>query len=182
MTGRSRFESRSVGFYKMIFHSTSTKMEEKPPPVHPTEIRTSISPSSAVKLDTTSALANYATEAGKTTPSSPDRDLNLDLPVLSARAQHDKRLMLADSKRVGSRELPDSGVAGLWSYQPYPSKQPSNRVLTLLLTFGRIGLQPPQWQFRGRSMCASTRLKDNLLNRVQDDNIASEADDDHKEI
>ncbi|CAG2062690.1 unnamed protein product [Timema podura] len=34
----------------------------KPPPVHPTEIRTSISPSSAVKLDTTSALANYATE------------------------------------------------------------------------------------------------------------------------
>nr|CAD7260345.1 unnamed protein product [Timema shepardi] len=32
--------------------------------VHPTEIRTSISPSSAVKLNTTSALANYATEAG----------------------------------------------------------------------------------------------------------------------
>nr|CAD7577895.1 unnamed protein product [Timema californicum] len=36
----------------------------KPPPVHPTEIRTSISPSSAVKLITTSALVNYATEAG----------------------------------------------------------------------------------------------------------------------
>nr|CAD7395141.1 unnamed protein product [Timema cristinae] len=35
-----------------------------PPPVHPTEIRTSISPSSAVKLNTTSMLANYATEAG----------------------------------------------------------------------------------------------------------------------
>ncbi|CAG2062154.1 unnamed protein product [Timema podura] len=32
--------------------------------VHPTEIRTSISPSSAVGLTTTSALANYATEAG----------------------------------------------------------------------------------------------------------------------
>nr|CAD7440167.1 unnamed protein product [Timema bartmani] len=31
--------------------------------VHPTEIRTSISPSSAVELNTTSALA-YATEAG----------------------------------------------------------------------------------------------------------------------
>nr|CAD7572170.1 unnamed protein product [Timema californicum] len=30
--------------------------------VHPTEIRTSISPSSAVELNTTSALANYATE------------------------------------------------------------------------------------------------------------------------
>nr|CAD7264436.1 unnamed protein product [Timema shepardi] len=88
--------------------------KEKPPPVHPTEIRTSISPSSAVELDTTSASANYATEAGigmaeleevnphlrggrvenhlgKPTPSSPDRDSNLDLPVLSSRAQHDKR-------------------------------------------------------------------------------------------
>nr|CAD7577476.1 unnamed protein product [Timema californicum] len=28
---------------------------------------------------------------GKTTPSSPDRDSNLDLPVLSSSAQHDKR-------------------------------------------------------------------------------------------
>nr|CAD7395973.1 unnamed protein product [Timema poppensis] len=37
---------------------------EKPPPVHPTEIRTSISASSAVELNTISALANYATEAG----------------------------------------------------------------------------------------------------------------------
>ncbi|CAG2057375.1 unnamed protein product [Timema podura] len=36
----------------------------KKPPVHPTEIRTSISPSSVVELNTTSALANYATEAG----------------------------------------------------------------------------------------------------------------------
>nr|CAD7198031.1 unnamed protein product [Timema douglasi] len=49
-------------------HSISTlanyATEEKPPPVHPTEIRTSIAPSSAVELNTTSALANYATEAG----------------------------------------------------------------------------------------------------------------------
>nr|CAD7427749.1 unnamed protein product [Timema monikensis] len=37
----------------------------KTTPVHPTEIRTSISPSSAVELNTTSALANYATEAGE---------------------------------------------------------------------------------------------------------------------
>nr|CAD7448877.1 unnamed protein product [Timema bartmani] len=35
--------------------------------VHPTEIRTSISPSSVVELNTTSALANYATEAGLST-------------------------------------------------------------------------------------------------------------------
>nr|CAD7409170.1 unnamed protein product [Timema cristinae] len=39
--------------------------QEKLPPVHPTEIRTSISPSSSVELNTTSVLANYATEAGK---------------------------------------------------------------------------------------------------------------------
>nr|CAD7445763.1 unnamed protein product [Timema bartmani] len=36
---------------------------EKPLLVHPTEIRTSISPSSVVELNTTGALANYATEA-----------------------------------------------------------------------------------------------------------------------
>nr|CAD7575238.1 unnamed protein product [Timema californicum] len=36
------------------------------PPVPPTKIRTSISPSSAVELNTTSALANYATEAART--------------------------------------------------------------------------------------------------------------------
>nr|CAD7202086.1 unnamed protein product [Timema douglasi] len=41
---------------------------EKPPPVHPTEIRTSISSSSAVELNTTSALANYATELSYENP------------------------------------------------------------------------------------------------------------------
>nr|CAD7195117.1 unnamed protein product [Timema douglasi] len=35
--------------------------KEKPPSDHPTEIRNSISPSLAVKLDTTSALVNYVT-------------------------------------------------------------------------------------------------------------------------
>nr|CAD7440512.1 unnamed protein product [Timema bartmani] len=43
----------------------SEEGREKPPPVHPTEIRTSISPSSVVWLNTTGALANYATEAGQ---------------------------------------------------------------------------------------------------------------------
>nr|CAD7576579.1 unnamed protein product [Timema californicum] len=38
--------------------------EGKPPPFHSSEIRTSISPSLAVELNTTSTLANYATEAG----------------------------------------------------------------------------------------------------------------------
>nr|CAD7409319.1 unnamed protein product [Timema cristinae] len=39
---------------------------------------------------------------GKTTPSSPDRDSNLDLPVLSSRAQHDKRK--ANDIPVGPKE------------------------------------------------------------------------------
>ncbi|CAG2055181.1 unnamed protein product, partial [Timema podura] len=63
----------------------------KTTPVHPTEIRTSISLSSAVELNTTSALANYATEAGFNTnktvfmgklPYKPGRDYNLRAPNL----------------------------------------------------------------------------------------------------
>ncbi|CAG2054081.1 unnamed protein product [Timema podura] len=49
---------RRIFTVKMLDH-----LREKPLPVHPTEIRTSISPSLAVELNTTSALANYATEA-----------------------------------------------------------------------------------------------------------------------
>nr|CAD7573908.1 unnamed protein product [Timema californicum] len=41
----------------------ATKAGPPPLPVHPTEIRTSISPSSAVDLNKTCALANYATKA-----------------------------------------------------------------------------------------------------------------------
>nr|CAD7428789.1 unnamed protein product [Timema monikensis] len=37
---------------------------------------------------------------GKTTPSSPDRDSNLDLPVLSSRAQHDKRVRIPEVKYI----------------------------------------------------------------------------------
>nr|CAD7432886.1 unnamed protein product [Timema monikensis] len=47
--------------------------------VHSTEIRTSISPSSAVELNTTSALANYATEAGIDN----DDRFNHDIDVLT---------------------------------------------------------------------------------------------------
>nr|CAD7409059.1 unnamed protein product [Timema cristinae] len=39
-------------------------------------------------------LACWLRRCRKTTPSSPDRDSNLDLPVLSSRAKHDKRLAL----------------------------------------------------------------------------------------
>nr|CAD7410499.1 unnamed protein product [Timema cristinae] len=52
-------------FFKSLFQVVPciiTSPEEKPPPVNPTEIRTSISSSSAVGLNTTSMSANYATE------------------------------------------------------------------------------------------------------------------------
>nr|CAD7437866.1 unnamed protein product [Timema bartmani] len=49
-----------VSLIKVCEQSLYRRCEER---VHPTEIRTSISPSSAVELNTTSALANYATEA-----------------------------------------------------------------------------------------------------------------------
>nr|CAD7409548.1 unnamed protein product [Timema cristinae] len=56
----------------------SSVLAKKEVAVHPTEIRTSISPSSAVELNTTSALANYATEAALSThimPKSSDERL-----------------------------------------------------------------------------------------------------------
>nr|CAD7411418.1 unnamed protein product [Timema poppensis] len=84
-----------------ILHKGEWKtINEKPPSVHLTEIRTSISPSSAVGLNTTSTLANYATEAGrvethlsKITPNSPDRESNLDLPVVGSLAEHETSVL-----------------------------------------------------------------------------------------
>uniref|UniRef100_A0A7R9DLC6 SCP domain-containing protein n=1 Tax=Timema poppense TaxID=170557 RepID=A0A7R9DLC6_TIMPO len=40
---------------------------------------------------------------GKTTPSSPDRDSNLDLPVLGSRAQHDKRVWDDELARIAQQ-------------------------------------------------------------------------------
>nr|CAD7568034.1 unnamed protein product [Timema californicum] len=54
--------SHSEPPFRLFRDEGKTYLMEKPPPVHPTEIRTSISPSSAVDLNTTSALANYAPE------------------------------------------------------------------------------------------------------------------------
>nr|CAD7568119.1 unnamed protein product [Timema californicum] len=48
---------------------------------------------------------------GKTTPSSPDRDSNLDLPVLSSRAQHDKRSIRVRQDRRGCTVQPSPFVA-----------------------------------------------------------------------
>nr|CAD7257755.1 unnamed protein product [Timema shepardi] len=57
-----------ASLFVLDWHADDGEIGEKPPPVHPTEIRTSISPSSAVELNTSSALANYATEAAEEMP------------------------------------------------------------------------------------------------------------------
>nr|CAD7402180.1 unnamed protein product [Timema poppensis] len=61
----ANIEDRGQKRFVMAKLNDILKHKEKPPSVHPTEIRTSISPSSAVELNMTSALANYATEAGE---------------------------------------------------------------------------------------------------------------------
>nr|CAD7572692.1 unnamed protein product [Timema californicum] len=73
----------SIGVDSSAFYSPLVELEEVNPhlrggrvenhlgkttPVHPTEILTSISPFSAVELNTTSALANYATEVSNPNP------------------------------------------------------------------------------------------------------------------
>nr|CAD7403469.1 unnamed protein product [Timema cristinae] len=74
----------------------------KTTPVHPTEIRTSISPYSAVEFNTTSALANYATEAGfiliKITPNTNGRNLNPDFTD-----KPNERDVAVNLKRTGCR-------------------------------------------------------------------------------
>nr|CAD7568652.1 unnamed protein product [Timema californicum] len=88
--------------------------------VHPTKIRTSISPSSAVALNTRSALANYATEPEevnphlcggrvenhliKTTPSSPERDSNLDLPILGSLALYKTSVLANYATEAGNMQ------------------------------------------------------------------------------
>nr|CAD7401545.1 unnamed protein product [Timema poppensis] len=61
---------------------------------------------------------------GKTTHSSPDRDSNLDLPVLSSRAQHDKRV--SQLRHRGGfynvvLEEPTSPTKGSWLRRDFPS-------------------------------------------------------------
>nr|CAD7425135.1 unnamed protein product [Timema monikensis] len=59
-----------------------TTLGRKTTPVHPVEIRTSSSPSSEVELNTTSALANYATEAGAWKNDKGEKNERLLLSVL----------------------------------------------------------------------------------------------------
>nr|CAD7260803.1 unnamed protein product [Timema shepardi] len=54
--------------------------------------------------------ARVENHLGKTTPSSPDRDSNLDLPVLSSRAQHDKRFLRVHRRYKTQRHETRAGL------------------------------------------------------------------------
>nr|CAD7257110.1 unnamed protein product [Timema shepardi] len=80
------------------------KIKEKPPLVHPNEIRTSISPFSAVELNTTSALADYATESDvKISASAVDR-LYADLLARSDRISGDLQKKLQQQKSAEEQQ------------------------------------------------------------------------------
>nr|CAD7427149.1 unnamed protein product [Timema monikensis] len=85
----------------------------KATPVYPTEIRTSISPSSAVELNTTSALANYATEAVSTPGSEQESNVSNDPltdPVPPPITLQDHRCVVYitnDDSSAGGGKLPN---------------------------------------------------------------------------
>nr|CAD7569225.1 unnamed protein product [Timema californicum] len=140
---------RKVELEEVNQHLRGGRVEKqlgKTTPVHSTEIRTWISPSSAVELNMTSALAIYATEAGSKAidwtvdegdnrytrtasnpnlsvvgslvysensafdhpaieSSSPDRDSNLNLPVLGSLTQHETCSLVKYATEAGHFNL-----------------------------------------------------------------------------
>nr|CAD7425000.1 unnamed protein product [Timema monikensis] len=67
---------------------------------------------------------------GKTTPSSPERDSNLDLPVLSSRAQHDKRVgQLRHRGGLERRQV---------NWDQHPTVPRPSQVPPILTAFGRV--------------------------------------------
>nr|CAD7201151.1 unnamed protein product [Timema douglasi] len=74
---------------------------------------------------------------GKTTPSSPDRDSNLDLPVLSSRALHDKRntkLLDYSSFKKDQWERHFKSLVSNWSEADDPNLRRQLKFLTVLGT------------------------------------------------
>nr|CAD7198043.1 unnamed protein product [Timema douglasi] len=102
--------------------------------VHPTEIRTSISPSSAVELNTTSALANYATKANlKMVPNKPA----IGGPRVSGMEQNPKRKPMACVAPLCPQI---SNAIGPSKLMKHPSNIPIHKAMTtsrakLLVTY-----------------------------------------------
>nr|CAD7397955.1 unnamed protein product [Timema cristinae] len=86
---------------------------------------------------------------GKATPSSPDRDSNLDLPVLSSRAQHDKRVSQLRHREVWRTSGFSFSWRGHWgSSHPVPGTYSGTRVslgeVTGVVAILCLGLTPVQ--------------------------------------
>nr|CAD7395069.1 unnamed protein product [Timema cristinae] len=89
---------------------------------------------------------------GKTTPSPPDRDSNLDLPILSSRAQHDKRVSQLRHRETTYvtlwSEFLDTDVSGsiLSTSRIYVKQWVWNSVkLSLMKTNEELNQQFPTW-------------------------------------
>nr|CAD7442105.1 unnamed protein product [Timema bartmani] len=110
--------SMKIGLYLQCGPYTLEK--EKPPLVHPTEIRTSISPSPAVELNTTSALANYATEAavGETEPATRQQptEKTVEEPLTSGMAPRFTKLLTDILATEGDQVVLECCVGG----DPHP--------------------------------------------------------------
>nr|CAD7393815.1 unnamed protein product [Timema cristinae] len=139
----------------------------KTTPVSPTEIRTSIYPSSEVELNTTSALANYATGAGNFGNhylSTPNLYSNLDLldigsPIYYKSSVLDHAANEADNEVIllGSVVTEEGGVKEKRGRKDYGTSgssisfRPRSIPLTLLRyvayeSLGKKGLTPPSPQ------------------------------------
>nr|CAD7425009.1 unnamed protein product [Timema monikensis] len=116
---------------------THSLLHEKPPPVHPTKIRTSISPSSAVELKTTSALANYATEA--------ENFVEENEPELHDSVVNERRNCLGLIEDFGEH-FPDNLGSEFWMRDPFSTVEDSNTPAQAVIPFygGSGGCLPPQ--------------------------------------
>nr|CAD7575651.1 unnamed protein product [Timema californicum] len=86
---------------------------------------------------------------GKTTLSSPDRDSNLDLPVLSSRAQHDKRV--SQLRHRGGSYLVLKAAGNKEMLYPATAKD--------LKSAGRVSLVPPKNRVGGIHSVSAVEIK-----------------------
>nr|CAD7424176.1 unnamed protein product [Timema monikensis] len=88
----------------------------------------------------------YLELSGKTTSSSPDRDSNLDLPVLSSRAQHEKRVSQLRHRGKPNRAVFHSHTMGRYrdAYNISWSVNSYTPIEEFKLFFRKLPVNPPQ--------------------------------------
>nr|CAD7452893.1 unnamed protein product [Timema tahoe] len=118
--------ARAVNVANIAYHSRYIKpaaprllkyLKQNSMYVHPTEIRTSISPSSAVELNTTSVLANYATEADPKPRSSkwisssvPESEWDTPLAKYSSPEYHTNNLLKEVLFEESTTRIPNNAI------------------------------------------------------------------------